>query len=93
MLNFLLPFADAAFTIVQMVFCINLTATVYRQFKERASTVSLFTSGTTSVGLLVLGTFQLALGLVFASVTAVISAGVWAVIAGQRVYYGRRVHG
>ena len=34
MLDFLLPFADAGFTVVLAVFAINLLATVYRQFKD-----------------------------------------------------------
>jgi len=88
MLGFLVPIANAAFTIVQTVFAFNMLATVYRQFKERKCTVSLLTSGTTVPGLLVLAAFQLALGLEFASVSATLSAGVWAIVIGQRVYYG-----
>lgn len=88
MLEFLLPYVDPGFLVVQAAFAAVLVSTIRAQFKERASTVTLLTSTTFFVGLLWLMAFQIALGLPLAATSAFVSALLWAVVAWQRFRYG-----
>ncbi len=80
--------ADLIFTVVQTVFAMVLAPTLRDQYRQKASTVPLWTSLTTAIGLFVLAVTQFSLGLEVASVTAVISGSLWLAVAGQRMAYG-----
>ncbi|KKK65147.1 hypothetical protein LCGC14_2977060 [marine sediment metagenome] len=89
MLDFIADRADIIIAAVQTALTLDMLPVVWHQFRAKASTVPLLSSVPTAIGLAVLGLVFFSTGLYLATVTVVVGAAVWTIVAGQRIGYNR----
>jgi hypothetical protein len=88
--NWVADHASILLALTGIPFTLFLIPTIWSQWKEKASTVTLATSLSNTLGLLAVMVVFIALGY-WATVAAdICNAALWAVIAFQRVQYGHR---